>query len=94
MAEQVEAASDGSAAKALSNSRIHINAKKQIQVYVYVNHVDAATESRLAQAGAAVGHGVAAMKIYQIWASPSALQRISELPDVVRITPPAYGFPK
>ncbi len=94
MVKQVQAAPDGSAAKALSNSRIHINAKKQIQVYIYVNHVDAATESRLAGTGATIERGVATMKVYQVWATPSALKRISKLPDVVRITPPAYGFPK
>jgi len=94
MVKQVQAAPDGSAAHALSNSRIHVNAKKQIQIYIYVNHVDAATESHLAQTGAAVGRGIASMKVYQAWASPNALQQISRLPDVVRITPPAYGFPK
>lgn len=94
MARQVQAAPDGSAAQALSNSRIHVNAKKQIQVYIYVRKVDVATESRLAQAGATVGRGVAAMKVYQAWATPDALKNISKLPDVVRITPPAYGFPK
>lgn len=94
MARQVEAAPDGSAASALSNRRIHVNARKQIQVYVYVSRVDAETESRLAGAGADVERGVATMKVYQVWASPNALRRISKLSDVARITPPAYGFPK
>jgi hypothetical protein len=94
MARQVRAATDASAAQALSNQRVHVNAKGQIQVYVYVRQVDADTEARLSQAGADIERGVATMKVYQAWATPEALERISKLPDVVRITPPAYGFPK
>lgn len=94
LARQVQSATDASAAQALSNQRIHVNAKGQIQVYVYVKQVDAATEARLGQAGADVERGVASMKVYQAWATPEALERISKLSDVVRITPPAYGFPK
>jgi len=94
MAKQVQAAPDGSAAKALSNRRIHVNAQGQIQAYVYVDRVDDAMQSRLSQAGARVELGEASMKLYQVWASPEALARISQIPGVVRITPPAYGFPK
>lgn len=94
LAKKVQAAPDGSAAKALSNRRIHVNARGQIQVYVYVDRVDDAMQSRLSQAGARVELGEASMKIYQVWASPEALARISQIPGVVRITPPAYGFPK
>ena len=94
MVEQVQAAPEGSAARALSNRRIHVNAQGQIQVYVFVDHVDDAMRNRLSQAGARVELGEASMKIYQVWATPEALARISQLPDVVRITPPSYGFPK
>ncbi|HYW76897.1 MAG TPA: hypothetical protein VFA48_09765 [Gammaproteobacteria bacterium] len=94
MAKQVQAAPDGSAAKALSNRRIHVNAQGRIQVYIYVKQVDAAMETRLNQAGARVERAVSTMKVYQAWAGPDALIRISRLPDVVRITPPAYGFPR
>lgn len=94
MAKQVRAAPDVSAASALSNRRIHVNAQGQIQVFVYVDHVDAAMKNRLIRAGARVELGEESMKVYQAWASPAALARISRLPGVVRITPPAYGFPK
>ncbi len=94
MAGQVQAASNATAAHALSNQRIHVNTKGQIQVYIYVSQVGADTESRLAGAGADVERGLATMKVYQAWATPEALARISKLSDVVRITPPAYGFPK
>lgn len=94
MARKVAAAADATVAQALSNRRVHVNSSGQIQAYVYVNRVDASMETALRAAGAEVERGVATMKVYQVWASPIALARIARLPDVVRITPPAYGFPK
>ena len=94
VSRRIRSAPDATAARALSNKRVHVNAQGQIQVYIYVKQVSAAMETRLNQAGARVERGVSTMKVYQAWAGPDALVRISKLPDVVRITPPAYGFPK
>ncbi|MGH8127312.1 MAG: hypothetical protein ACRETC_02950 [Gammaproteobacteria bacterium] len=94
MARRVQAASTGSAAKALSNRRAHIDAAGRIQVYVHVSSFGDTVSQSLQQAGAKMDRGVASMSVYQVWASPAALARIAKLPTVTRITLPAYGFPK
>lgn len=94
MARKVFAAPSDSAAQALSNQRVHVNAHRQIQVYIYVETVDSSTKARLVKAGADVEGSQPAMKVYQAWADPVVLGRIAGLPGVEKITPPAYGFPR
>lgn len=94
LSRRIRSAPNATAAQALSSKRIRVNAKGEVQVYIYVKQVSASVETLLNQAGARVEHGESSMKVYQAWAGPDALVRISKLPGVVRITLPAYGFPR
>jgi len=93
-ARKVRTAPDASAAKALSTRLVHVNESGQIQIYVRVTHFGDAVKARLEKAGADVERGSKTMGVYQAWASPAALERVASLPEVTRITPPSYGFPK
>ena len=94
MARRVQAAATGSAAKALSNRRVHIDSARRIQVYVHVSSFDDMVAKSLQQAGAKMDRGAASMSVYQVWADPATLSRLARLPTVTRITLPVYGFPK
>lgn len=94
MARRVQAAATGSAAKALSNRRAHIDVAGRIQVYVHVSRFGVKVAQSLQQAGAKMDRGAASMSVYQVWADPATLSRLARLPTVTRITLPVYGFPK
>ncbi|MGA7965076.1 MAG: hypothetical protein WCB49_04160, partial [Gammaproteobacteria bacterium] len=94
VAREVKAAPTGSAAKALSNRRAHIDSARRIQVYVHVSSFGDKVAQSLQQAGAKMDRGVASMRVYQVWADPATLSRLARLPTVTRITLPVYGFPK
>jgi len=93
-ARKVRAALDASAAKGLSTRFVHVNGAGQIQIYVRVSHFGDDVRAALEKAGARVERASQPLGVYQAWATPAALERLAALPEVTRITPPAYGFPK
>lgn len=92
VARRVRAAATGAAAAARSTPTVHVDAAGEIQAYVHVTRLGSTVERALTAAGAKVERASAALGVYQVWASPAALERIAALPTVTRITPPAYGF--
>lgn len=91
LARQVRAASDGTAAAALSGPNARVNARGEIEVYVRVSSVTSAVADALHDAGARVENAAAALGVYQAWATPGALERLAGLSEVERISLPAYG---
>lgn len=92
IARKVVSAHTGTEASALSTRFIHINRVRQIQCYVYVSRVTSQVRQALARAGAVVEWASGQLGVYQIWASPATIDRIARLPEVNRITPPAYSL--
>jgi hypothetical protein len=70
------------------------DAQGQLEVYVYVTDVSAATLSRLAQAGLAGASSAADMGVVQGWIAPDALTGLSGLDCVRNITLPRYAVPR
>ncbi|MGH7057557.1 MAG: hypothetical protein ACREFZ_06675 [Acetobacteraceae bacterium] len=94
MARKVRAARSGSAAAAFSSRLIRVNDQRQIQVYIYVKHLNSGIRQSIAEAGAADIRPSQALGLYQAWASPDALAKIATLRAVYKIAPPVYGFPR
>lgn len=91
-ARKVHAAANATATSGLSTTTVHVNAAGQIQVYVHVARLGPDVEAALRHAGGVIERGSAALHVYQVWAAPAALARMAALSDVIRITPPSYGF--
>ncbi|MGH8427118.1 MAG: hypothetical protein ACRES7_03955 [Gammaproteobacteria bacterium] len=94
MARRVNAAANGTRAATFFNALIHVNHEGEIEVYIHVTQVAPAVAQALSEAGITNIRVSRPLQVYQGWASPRALGRIAALPQVVRITPPAYRLPK
>lgn len=92
MARKVRAADNASAAAALSNRMIHVNDRREIQVYIHVKSLGPDLQQQLSQAGADEISASKPLGLYQAWVSPVALARIARLDGVTKITPPNYAF--
>src|SRR5690625_1094797 len=73
MARQVRAADSATAAAALSTRTVHVNAKRQIQVYIHVQQFTPELQKRLDQAGATDILASKPLGVYQAWVSAAAL---------------------
>ena len=94
MSRRVLATPGGSAQAGLSTFFVHVNAGGQIQVYIRVKALAPALQARLRTAGATGIRPSAALGLYQAWAAPEAIERLADLLEVTRITPPVYGMTK
>lgn len=92
IARRARIAGTATAASALSSRTVHVNAAGEIQAYVHVTRIASGVEQALTRAGAKIERASPALGVYQVWASPAALERLAALSAVTRITPPAYGF--
>jgi hypothetical protein len=92
MARKVRAADSASAAAALSSRTIHVNDRREIQVYVHVKTLSPELQQNLSQAGADEVRASKPLGLYQAWVGAAALARIAQLDGVTKITPPSYAF--
>lgn len=91
LARRVESAADATKAAALSSATARVNGRREIEVYVHVASVGPRVASSLCRTGAQIGAVSQALRIYQGWATPTALKRLAALPVVERISLPAYA---
>lgn len=91
LARRVRAAPGGTAAAALSGAGARVNAQGEIEVYLRVSSVTPTMADALRDAGARIENAAAALGVYQAWATPLAIERLADLPEVERISLPAYG---
>lgn len=82
------------AGEAPSDHRIRVNHRGQIEVYVHVKRVAPAVASALIAAGAHIELASPTLGVYQAWADPPTLARLTAISDVTRISLPAYGVPR
>ncbi|HEX5313785.1 MAG TPA: hypothetical protein VFX38_02620 [Gammaproteobacteria bacterium] len=94
VANRVRATANGTEAAALSDSRVHVSRRREIEIYVHVREVTPPMKAALAGAGARDIRASAPLRTYQAWASPVAIERVAKLPGVLRISAPAYAFPR
>ena len=92
MARKVRAAQSASAAAALSNRMIHVNDRREIQVYIHVKSLGPDLQQKLGRAGANEISASKPLGVYQAWVSAAALARIAQFDGVTKITPPSYAF--
>lgn len=94
LARRVRAASTSTVAAALTTAMIRVNDRREIQIYIHVTRLAPEVEQAIGEAGANAVRPSKPLGLYQAWASPAALARIADLPEVTRISPPVYGFPQ
>lgn len=92
MARRIRATTEGSAASSLSTALVHVDAAGEIQAYVHVARLGPDIERALRNAGARIERASTPLGVYQVWATPEAIERMAALGEVIRITPPTYGF--
>lgn len=94
MARKLRAAPTNTAAAALTTAMVRVNDRREIQIYIHVTRLAPEIEQAIGEAGANSVRASKPLGLYQAWASPAALARIADLPEVTRISPPVYGFPQ
>lgn len=94
VARRVRTAASGTQAAELSSATVHVNKRREIQVYIHVKQLDPALEKAIVEAGAREVRESRPLGLYQAWATPAAIERIAGLPEVTKIAPPVYGFPR